>query len=712
MIYFAHSKEDAPEEAWQTVLSHAENVAALCASFSAAWCDEGFAYNVGLLHDIGKYQPDFQLRIRGNSDIHIEHAVCGAIESQTLGMGTAAFCIAGHHGGLPDCGTPVDRADEPTLFGKLKRTTQDYSAYRSELTLRKMPRLPLKLALSSERTAQKKQLAFWTRMLFSALVDADYLDTEQFCRGGRLPSPALSPADRILKIEARLRSFPQDSPVAKARRDLQEQCLRHADEEADLYLMNMPTGSGKTLASMRFALEIARRRNLKRIIYVIPYTSIIEQNAAVFRAIFGEDAVLEHHSNFDYDALEDADTKAKLMHAAENWDIPIVVTTNVQFFQSVYGNSPSALRKLHNIAESMLVFDEVHMFPSAFYLPCLEAVKLFVRDYGCRALFLTATMPSFETWLQAFGCGDVRTCELIGDRRSFSAFERCSIEDLGEIATEELIALAERGAPSLVVVNTRRTARELYQKLTCEKYHLSTYMTKRDRARVLGDVQTALKEGRKFVLVSTSLIEAGVDLDFQTAFRERAGLDNILQTAGRCNRNGTRPKEASRTCAFDFADEALRTKDKQMQVRQTICRDVMAEFGTSEKAVTGYFDRLYAYNREEMAAFDFAKYISPYGFEFSRYADDFRLIDDDSTGVIVCRNAEEEAAVLSLLREGGRAAKRKLQPYAVNVKQYELEKLLARGAVTFRDGAYVLSDPAFYDPETGINFFDETNHIY
>lgn len=711
MTYYAHSKDGSPQSEWQTIRSHAENVASLCEAFTAAWCGPGFAYNIGLLHDIGKYQSDFQRRICGDKHIQIEHAVCGAIECQKLDMGIAAYCIAGHHGGLPDCGTPVDRADERTLFGKLKRTTQDYSAYRNELTLKKAERFPLKIALAADRAAQMKQIAFWLRMVFSALVDADYLDTERFCTGARPQSSALLPDERLAAIEKKLRSFRGDNAVARARADLQDQCMHHCEDPADLFLMNMPTGSGKTLASMRFALEIAKRHKLQRIIYVIPYTSIIEQNAAVFRGIFGEDVVLEHHCNFDYGAVEDADTATKLTSAAENWDIPIVVTTNVQFFQSVYGSKPSRLRKLHNIAGSMLVFDEVHMFPSAFYLPCLEAVKLFVRDYGCKALFLTATMPSFETWLAQFGCGDVKTCDLIRDRSDFAAFERCSVDDLSEISTEALIALAESGAPSLLVVNTRKTARTIYQKLTCECYHLSTYMTKRDRARVLQDVQAALKAGRKFVLVSTSLIEAGVDLDFATAFRERAGLDNILQTAGRCNRNGKRAKETCHTYVFDFADEALRTKDKQMQVRRSICREVMSQYGTAPEAVQSYFDRLYAYYREEMSAFDFAKYITARGFNFDSYAQDFRLIDDESFGVIVCRNAGEEAAALGLLHQGGRAAKRKLQSYAVNVKQYELEKLLAQGAVTCRDGSYFLTNPAFYDPDTGIKLFDDTNYI-
>ncbi len=710
MKYYAHSVKERGEEAWQTICEHAKNTARLCAQFAARWCDETYACDLGLLHDIGKYQPDFQRRIRGEN-VQIEHAVCGAKECAGYGMGPwAAYCIAGHHAGLPDAGTPVDRADEGTLLGKLKRETQDYGAYRQELQPERIAQPPMRIPLQGGAAANK-QIAFWVRMTFSALTDADFLDTERFCNGA--PPPPATLDGCLEKLTRAMSGLPAESAVCCARNTLLEQALSHCEEDAHLYLMNMPTGSGKTLASMRFALEQAKRRGLDRVIYVIPYTSIIEQNAAVFRSIFGEDAVLEHHCNFDGDTLENADTAQKLARAAENWDAPVIVTTNVQFFRSVYGNKPSQVRKLHNVANSMLVFDEVHMFPSAFWKPCLEAVKLLVTDYSCRALFLTATMPDFRTWLAQFDCGGMRICDLIGDTSPFGAFERCSVEDAGALSLAQLVAAAAAAQSALIVVNTRRTAKAVYDSLPGEKYHLSTYMTRRDRVRTIGKVREALKEGRTFALVSTSLIEAGVDLDFSLAMRERAGLDNVLQTAGRCNREGKRSRQDCRTLVFDFADEALQTKDAHMRVRRYICRDVMQQYGTGQRAVRAYFDRYFDYYREEMRANDFANSITKYGFAFESYARSFRLIDDDGIGVIVEYPGDaQEEQLIGMLAQGGRAVRRRLQQYAVSLKKYEFDALFAQGVLTCRDGLYFLTNFRYYDADTGIRFRDDSEYIF
>ncbi len=556
MKYYAHSVKERGEEAWQTICEHAKNTARLCAQFAARWCDETYACDLGLLHDIGKYQPDFQRRIRGEN-VQIEHAVCGAKECAGYGMGPlAAYCIAGHHAGLPDAGTPVDRADEGTLLGKLKRETQDYGAYRQELQPERIAQPPMRIPLQGGAAANK-QIAFWVRMTFSALTDADFLDTERFCNGA--PPPPATLDGCLEKLTRAMGGLPAESAVCRARNALLEQALSHCEEDAHLYLMNMPTGSGKTLASMRFALEQAKRRGLDRVIYVIPYTSIIEQNAAVFRSIFGEDAVLEHHCNFDGDTLENADTAQKLARAAENWDAPVIVTTNVQFFRSVYGNKPSQVRKLHNVANSMLVFDEVHMFPSAFWQPCLEAVKLLVTDYSCRALFLTATMPDFRTWLAQFDCGGMRICDLIGDTSPFGAFERCSVEDAGALSLAQLVAAAAAAQSALIVVNTRRTAKAVYDSLPGEKYHLSTYMTRRDRVRTIGQVREARSRSSpprssKRASIWTSRSQCASARGWTTFCRRRAAATAKESAAGRtaapwCSTLPTRPcRQRTRTC--------------------------------------------------------------------------------------------------------------------------------------------------------------------
>lgn len=716
-MFYAHTKEGCGEKDWQPLSEHLNNVAELCAKFSAEWCSEDFARNLGLLHDIGKYQKGFQDRLTGKS-VKIEHAFCGAQECKNYNMDIAAYCIAGHHGGMPDIGTDGDRHDKITLLARLKRSADDYSEYHDEITPKKLDSVPMLIPRSKDVKLANKQIAFWIRMMFSSLVDADFLDTEQFCTGRGRSQPNADMGGMLSAVSERLAAFPCDTEVRRARRNLLEQAMSHAEEDAHIFTMNMPTGSGKTLASMCFALTQAKRLGLKRIIYVIPYTSIIEQNAKVFRDIFGEDAVLEHHCNFDYDAVEDADTARKLALAAENWDYPIIVTTNVQFFQSIYGNKPSATRKLHNIADSMIVFDEAHMFSLQFYKPCLEAIKFLVEDYGCRALMLSATMPDFKKWFNEFDCGGLKVCELITDKSVFPTFERYSVKELGDISMERLIEVATSSQSALIVVNTRKAAREIYKLLGGEKYHLSTYMTKRDRNRVIGQVRGALKEGRNFVLVSTSLIEAGVDLDFAAVFRERAGLDNVLQAAGRCNREGLRNKTDSHAYVFELTDEEFKYKGKsskdEFTNRQDFCKEVMESMGTSPEAVRVYFDKVFTYAKVNMEANDFAKYITPFGFEFEKYAECFKLIDEDNSVnvVVIYPGDEEEQAIIKALKCGGRFAKRKLQQYVVSLRKDEYEKLCEQGVIDFHDGFNFLTNFNYYNTETGISTDDVTTYIF
>lgn len=713
MKFYAHTKSDGGEENWQPLEEHLTNVAELCLQFSAAWCSNIFSRNIGLLHDIGKYQHGFQERLK-NSSIKIEHSFCGAKECIKYSMPVAAcYCIAGHHGGLPDIGTPIDRADEGTLYAALKRIPQDYSSYISEVLPQKLTSDPMLLPHSSDILSAKKQLAFWIRMMFSSLVDADFLDTERFCKDRERSFPQADFKVLSSALESRLASFPCVTDVQKARRNLLEQAMLHASDDADIYMMNMPTGSGKTLTSMSFALEACKIHNLKRIIYVIPYTSIIEQNARVFRDIFGEDMVLEHHCNFDYNSTENIDTAQKLALAMENWDFPIIVTTNVQFFESIYGNRPSQMRKLHNIAQSVIVFDEAHMFPSLFYQPCLEAIKFLVKDYGCKALFLSATLPDFKRWMNEFGCNGLSLCDVIDDKSSFKVFERCSIENLGVISKERLLQKATEHTSALIVVNTRKTARELYNTFSGEKYHLSTYMTKIDRSRVIEKVKEALTHGRKFLLVSTSLIEAGVDLDFEVVFREMAGLDNIVQTAGRCNREGRRSVDKSHAYVFVFEEDSLKSRDKRILPNQYICNDIMQTFGTTDKAIRAYFDRVFAYGKDTMSEFDFAGFITPYGYRFASYAERFRIIDNDSQNVIVVYPDDpEQSEILSELDHDGRKARRRLQQYAVTLKAYEFDELFKQGMISQHDGLNFLNNFAHYNIDTGISLTDNTTYIF
>lgn len=724
-VYYAHTRVGKSEKEWQTVKEHSKNVAELVKDFSSSWCTEEYAENLGRLHDIGKYQSDFQSRLRG-ANISVEHSIGGAAEWIKMKWPeSGAYCIAGHHSGLPDIGNNTDSAEEPTLLGRLKRAEkQNYNIYKNELVLNPIKTFPAKDAVrmsSGNIDEIKKEYAFWIRMMFSCLTDADYLDTEKFCTG-RQKRGVYADFDICRKQMCKyLLQFQADTPVKRARDDMRRQVMSHAGENADMYLINMPTGSGKTLTSMQFALERAVISNKKHIIYVIPYTSIIEQNAQIFKDIFGSDSVLEHHCNFDYESVQDIGTRERLKRTAENWDASIIVTTNVQFFESIYGNRGGELRKLHNIADSVIVFDEVHMFPSLFFQPCLEAIRILTQRYHCEAIFMTATMPDFHSWMARFGCSNVKTIDLITDKSNFSVFDRCKIENLGVLSSEKLVNIALNAQNALIVVNSRKAAKYVYRLLPGKKYHLSTYMTHDDRSTVIAKIKKSLEQHEHFCLVSTSLIEAGVDLDFDLVFREIAGLDNLLQSAGRCNREGK--KQGCKTYAFEFAEEELRPKSTEFVTKQAFCRKVFEKYENAAlpEAIRYYFDQLYSYTFSDMKSMDFKQAFSNascgidgYGFHFARYARDFRLIDENTKPLIIITD-ENRKIVKSLLDTasyGGIVPMRQLQKYSVSLRPYEWDLLSKAGVICSQNGIEYLDCKSYYSKETGIRFENNDAFIW
>lgn len=719
--YYAHTVDGQSEDKWQTIKSHAENVAELVKKFSAKWCTEEYAENLGLLHDVGKYQNDFQRRLHGEN-ISVEHSICGAVQWLKMQFPeSGAYCIAGHHSGLPDIGSGTDSSDEPTLQGRLKRESQDFSAFSDELTIKNLTVFPAKDAVCINNNDAKKEYAFWTRMMFSCLTDADFLDTETAC-SGRAERGIYADFEVCREQLTRyISKFQADTPVKLARDAMRRQVMTHADEKADIYLINMPTGSGKTLTSMQFALERAVLEHKKHIVYVIPYTSIIEQNAKIFKDIFGSDTVLEHHCNFDYESVKDVGTREKLRRTTENWDASFVVTTNVQFFESLYGNRSSELRKLHNIADSIIVFDEVHMFPSRFFQPCLEAIKILTERYNCEAIFMTATMPDFHTFMREFGCGDVKTADLIEDKSCFPIFNRCTIENLGKLPSEKLVSLAQEAENALIVVNSRKAAKQIYELLPGKKYHLSTYMTHDDRSATIKKVKESLEKHERFCLVSTSLIEAGVDLDFDLVFRELAGLDNLLQTAGRCNREGK--KTGCKTYSFEFEEEQLQPKSSEFLIKQSFCRNVFEKYPDAESpgAILYYFNQLYSYTLNDMNSMDFKMAFSPescgidgIGFDFASYARDFRMIDDNTQPLIIVTDENRKIVkpLLDTLMHGGIASKRQLQKYSISLRPYEFEQLNKAGVVCSAGGVNYLDNERYYRSDTGVCFENSDAYVW
>ncbi len=727
MSKIAHKKENG--ESVQTIREHSLATAELAGSFSIPELRQ-IIYNISLLHDIGKYQPSFQERI-GGKNIRVDHSTCGAIEAKKLfgnrpGSLIAQFCIAGHHSGIPNGGTPADTKDDASLYGRLKRENEleDYSDYKTDITVEQIDEKAVKdymLKAAADSEGLLEVFAFTTRYCFSCLTDADSLDTAGFCTG-REDIELTSNFDECLKkIDAKLDSFKPETELQKARSIVQAQVYDKTDKSSDIYLMNMPTGGGKTLCSMKFALTRAIKTGKRRIIYVIPYNSIIDQTVSVFEDIFGESAgILRHQSSFCIDDTDfDEDYKTLVKNAAENWNAQIIITTSVQFFESFYANKRSRLRKLHNMADSIIIFDEAHMMPTEYLQPCLRAVSLITKLLNSEAVFLTATMPDFEKLISRYSIKETGIAELVADKSQFGLFRKGNFVNIGEVTEERLIADAASKSASLIVVNKRADASKLYDLAPGDigsKFHLSTYMTAFDRKRVIDEIKQKLDalyrdypdgvnvpEDRRIIVVSTSLIEAGVDLDFFAVYRELSGLDSILQAGGRCNREGKR-KNAS-VYIFNFGIPSNRHDVNTAKALLEKYEDI-----SSPECITEYYDKLYNFNDDIIRNRSIAKDVTkPQSLPFADYARDFRMIDSNT--VSVAAECDEESTQLILqLKATGFTNHRKLQKYTFTVYEYELKKLIEAGTVKQYGGVWCLVNNDQYSREKGVAF--ETQDFY
>lgn len=719
--YIAHLINDTCE---QTLIEHLNSVALLCEAFS---CDltKDLALLAGQVHDIGKYSEAFQQRIRGSS-IQVEHALGGALYVKNVCRDSASalmlqYAIIGHHSGLPDGGSAADLAETATLQGRLKRNAEDFSAYKAEITpveivSSKISALLLTLAKEGKKTDLVEVFAFFTRYIFSCLTDADFLDTERFYNPKVDRGYAVDFSYALGLLDQKINRFIPDTPVKKARAELLSQVCRNAEDAEQINIVNMPTGSGKTLTSLKAALQIAKREGKKRIIYVIPYTSIIEQTAQEFTKIFKNSVtVLQHHSNFDYnvrgsDVRDETSTADKLKKASENWDCPVVITTNVQFFESLYHYRSSKLRKMHNLSDAVIIFDEVHMLPIEFLQPCLRAVGYVTEFLNSKAIFLSATMPDFGDLFHRY-IPNCKIKNLITDTSCYANFRNTQIQYIGEQSLEGVAMRVSENKSSLIVTGTKKSARALFKMIGGEKYHLSTYMTPEHRSKVIAAVKEDLANNEIITVVSTSLIEAGVDLDFEVVFREAAGIENILQSAGRCNREGKRK-------TGDVYVYLTEEKQKgEMEIKRNITLDLMKKYPdiADERCIKEYFSRLYGFNftyiERNSIAGDGASPVPLTAIPFREYSEKFTLIVDDTVAIIVNRS-EECAKLLRGLQFGNLSVKRSLQKYSVSVRFYEFQDALKQGLVHEVNGVYVLSDNNYYSDDYGLSIkecHDERN---
>ena len=706
MKYLAHIAEDGTE---QTVREHLEGTAKLASQFAAEFDAESQGELAGMYHDIGKYTDKFQKRLHGGKE-RVDHATAGARECLKQKQPYAALAISGHHGGLPNGGGKADIAGQGTFLGRMKKSLPDYSAFSNLKEISE--NFPIHAVLPKflmERPDPLKQ-AFFTRMLFSCLTDADFLDTEAFMEGERETLQwDMKQLDEIL-CQHTERWFPPKNELNTLRCEILRSCQKHGEQDSSgLFTLTVPTGGGKTIASLSFALKHAVQHNKKRIIYVIPYTSIIEQTAETFRDILGEEYVLEHHSNVEYSDHESAESylDKKLLQkskATENWDMPIVVTTAVQFFESLYSNKTSKCRKLHNLANSIIIFDEAQMLPIPYLRPCVYAITQLVQNYKVSAVLCTATQPALEDIISSFWKYVYITELCPKDIAGNTIFRRTTFESIGKCSWEGLCEQLNEQEQVLCIVNSRKNAETVYQGL-CGKgiYHLSTLMHPKHRKKVLDTIRQRLKDGLPCKVVSTSLIEAGVDVDFPCVYRELAGLDSILQAAGRCNREGKRNTGQSKVFIFESENSAPPMFGMQIGATRAVMR-YYEDFST-EQAIHAYFDELFTLKGEEnLDKKHILKRLQRENFPFEDVAKDFKLIETDTRTVYIL--GEDENELRQQLLEGvhNRQLLRKASQYSVAVYPQHFQALYDAGDIELiEEESAVLNNLTLYSEDTGLS---------
>ena len=698
--YLAHLTEDGRT---QTILEHLKGTASLCSAFAAAFDAEAQGQLAGMAHDIGKYSAAFQRRLHGGPKV--DHASAGAFECLKARQLPAAFVISGHHGGLPDGGGRGDAAGAGTFWGRINRASQgkleDYHAWQREFSL---PHANIPAF-----AGKKLDGMFFTRMLLSCLVDADYTDTGAFMGGSSYPPASSSSMEELWRrLETYVSGwFPPKGALNMQRCVILEQCMSAgAQYGPGLFTLTVPTGGGKTVASLSFALAQAKARRMKRIVYVIPYTSIIEQTAQTFREILGDENVLEFHSGVQFDQQEDDASSSEtspLTRSVETWDVPVIVTTAVQFFESLYACQPSKCRKLHNLAQSVLIFDEAQMLPLPYLRPCVWAIAQLVRHYGASAVLCTATQPALDPIFQEFA-PEIPIREICPMAEAhWESFRRVSFQQAGTLSWMDLAARLQQQEQVLCVVNTRRAAREVFRQLSGSgNFHLSTLMYPAHRKRILDEIRRRLRDGLPCRVVSTSLIEAGVDVDFPAVYRELSGLDSILQAAGRCNREGKRPPEDSIVTIFQGEDPPPRLFETSIGAGKIVldhCQDV-----SSRAAIHTYFSTLLDLKgAEAQDAHHILPLMESEFFPFRTVAERFHLIESPTTTVYL--PLEEGAGLVELLRSGqySRTLYRRLGQYGVSVYPQHLAALEQAGALEhLEDGSVVLRDIGLYTQTTGL----------
>ena len=744
---YAHTLPGRPQDEWESLPAHADAVARLAARFAAPFGWAAMATATGLLHDAGKASVEVQTYLRGERPRGVDHSTWGARLAEALYGAQVgrilAHCIAGHHAGLSDAEELRRRLDPAqTQLPDASRWSQHITPpARDALRPTRTPRLP-----SSSHHSSFGQ-AFLIRMLFSCLVDADFLATERFMSGD---SVRRGVDVELGELRARLhghlnaiRGGAAPSRLNALRAEVLAHAIGKADEPRGFFTLTVPTGGGKTLTSLAFALEHACLKRMRRIVYVVPFTAIIEQTAAIFRDALGEESVLEHHSSFDWEEAEkrrhldggdERDGLGPLRRAAENWDAPIVVTTAVQFFESLFARRTSRCRKLHNLVGSVIVLDEAQTLPTNLLLPCLAALEELATNYGATIVLCTATQPAVrrqDAALMDKASGINRGVDIEADRELaprphelYDELRRVQVEIRDGTTSDEVVAARFAAQPRMLcIVGSRAHARELFERIKTldGAFHLTTCMCPAHRRTVLADLKARLKTKAPVRLVATSLIEAGVDISFPEVWRARAGIDQIAQAAGRCNREGELLPALGRVVVFEPADHtAPRALTVSRQAAAGVLRDHAGD-PLGLDAVSAYFRQLYF--QKGLEALDsveveglpgilaaLRRNATGLGFPFRGIAEAFRMIDEAMVPVVVPWN-NDAIAVLERLEKDKDVARgdlRRIQQYTVGIPRKARDGWLKDGEIrpvraAFDDALLRFRSDSLYQPRTGID---------
>lgn len=712
------------ENMWEPLEDHLREVAigdvdhAGAMQFADAFGAASWGRVAGWWHDLGKYSEKFQRHLRGDH-AHVDHSTVGAQHANKVlspGVGRLiAYAIAGHHGGLLDAVDPD--GGRSGLDARLKKHEPYFedALQRAPKSILDQPYPePPHLDLARTRSLQAFQIAFFGRMLFSCLVDADFLATERFMARDRArdrPDLTFDAPALTARLDQYIKDLPANASeiVNRCRADLLHACIEAADHEPGLYSLTAPTGSGKTLSSMAFALRHAARHDLRRVIYVLPFTSIIEQNAEVFRDALGDPhgrIVLEHHSSTDPD---NEDSRYRL--ACENWDAPIVVTTSVQFLESLFASRTSRCRKLHRIARSVIVLDEAQTLPVEMLRPTLAAIDELCRNYSCTVVLCSATQPAVEQ-RDGFEIGFKNVCEIVPDPAAMARdLERVRFERAGSIDDDDLVERLAGMDRVLCVLNTRGHAARVFGMLhdrlsngTC--WHLSAAMCPVHRQEVVKAIRERLNHGEPCRVVSTSVIEAGVDVDFPVVYRAMTGLDSIVQAAGRCNRKGR--LDIGRVVVFE-TDVKPRPYVKR---GGESTREVAAAHDDpfSLDAIESYFALHYWRYKDRWdknKVLDCFKDPAKLIFNYRQAAARYRIIEQSQESVIIPLGSvggNIAEALQKTDRMPNRELLRRAQRYSVGVAKWIADQLIESGAcIRLNDQLLVLCRESIYDKWTGLS---------